>query len=63
MIKLLLLLCILSATWAADDRKIEEIAGKVVYNLKDGEHELAADSYKGGAEKSKLMLPLQRYNC
>ena len=37
MIKLLLLLCVLSATWAADDRKIEEIAGKDVYNFKDGE--------------------------
>ena len=63
MIRSLFLLCVVSATWAAE----EEVASKVVYNLEDGErskeHELAADAYKGGTEKSELMLPLQRYNC
>ena len=53
MIKLLLLLCVLSATWAAK----EEVAGKDNHNFKDGERskeqELAADAYKGGAEKSE----------
>ena len=59
MIKLLLLLCVLSATWAAK----EKVAGKDNYNLEDGESSMSWLLGYGGAGKSELMLPLQRYNC